>query len=108
MFKIGKRIINKDSDPFIIAEVSGNHDGKIDNDAANKLKALITEVERLEEQKKQIGENIKELMDEAKSFGFDVKIIRQILKIRKIDDEKLQEQEFLLEAYKDALGMGEK
>jgi uncharacterized protein (UPF0335 family) len=84
------------------------NDGKIDNDAANKLKALITEVERLEEQKKQIGENIKELMDEAKSFGFDVKIIRQILKIRKIDDEKLQEQEFLLEAYKDALGMGEK
>jgi uncharacterized protein (UPF0335 family) len=84
------------------------NDGKIDNDAANKLKTLITEVERLEEQKKQIGENIKELMDEAKSFGFDVKIIRQILKIRKIDDEKLQEQEFLLEAYKDALGMGEK
>jgi uncharacterized protein (UPF0335 family) len=84
------------------------NDGKIDNDAANKLKALITEVERLEEQKKQLGENIKELMDEAKSFGFDVKIIRQILKIRKIDDEKLQEQEFLLEAYKDALGMGEK
>lgn len=84
------------------------NDGKIDNDAANKLKALIIEVERLEEQKKQISENIKELLDEAKSFGFDVKIIRQILKIRKIDDEKLQEQEYLLEIYKDALDMGDK
>lgn len=83
-------------------------DGKIDSDAAGKLKSLIVEIERLEDQKKQIGENIKELLDEAKSFGFDIKIIRQILKIRKIDDEKLQEQEYLLEIYKDALGMGEK
>jgi len=48
------------------------------------------------------------MLDEAKSFGFDIKIIRQILKIRKIDDEKLQEQEYLIEVYKDALGMGEK
>tara|TARA_Y100000389_G_C17466852_1_gene526428 strand:+ start:2617 stop:2889 length:273 start_codon:yes stop_codon:yes gene_type:complete len=84
------------------------NDGKIDGDAAGKLKSLISEVERLEEQKRQISDNIKELFDEAKSFGFDVKIIRQILKIRKIDDESLQEQEYLIEVYKDALGMGEK
>ena len=84
------------------------NDGKIDSDAAGKLKSLITEVERLEEQKKQISDNIKEMLDEAKSFGFDIKIIRKILKIRKIDDEKLQEQEYLIEVYKDALGMGEK
>ena len=66
----------------------------------------FSELETLQKAKPNVS--LKELMDEAKSFGFDVKIIRQILKIRKIDDEKLQEQEFLLEAYKDALGMGEK
>jgi uncharacterized protein (UPF0335 family) len=84
------------------------NDGKIDSDAAGKLKALIVEIERLEEQKKQIADGIKELLDEAKSFGFDVKVIRQILKIRKTDDEQLQEQEYLIEVYKDALGMSTK
>ena len=80
--------------------------GHMDNSiAADQLKAIIERIERLEEEKKALAEDIKEVFAEAKGTGFDIKIMRQILKIRKMDKDDLDEQETLLEVYKRALGM---
>ena len=73
--------------------------------AGERLKSFIERVERLEEEKRALGEDIKEVYAEAKGVGFDVKIMRQIVKIRKMDQDELDEQETLLDVYKRALGM---
>lgn len=73
--------------------------------SAEQLRAFIERIERLEEEKKNMATDIKEVFAEAKGNGFDVKTMRSILKIRKIDDNELQEQEYLLDTYKRALGM---
>ena len=73
--------------------------------SAGQLKAVIERVERLEEEKKGIADDIKDVMNEAKGNGFDVKTIRAIIKLRALDAEKRQEAEALLETYKAALGM---
>lgn len=73
--------------------------------AAERLKSFIERIERLEEEKKGIGDDIKEIYAEAKGTGFDTKIMRQILRLRKMDTADRQEQETLLELYKQALGM---
>lgn len=69
------------------------------------LQQVIGKLERLEADKSTIMEDIKNVCAEAKSNGFDVKTIKQIMKIRKMDDNKRQEQEELLELYLGALGM---
>ena len=66
---------------------------------------MLVRVERLEEEKRALAEDIKEVYAEAKGVGFDVKIMRQIVKIRKMDQDDLDEQETLLDVYKRALGM---
>ncbi|HEX5455095.1 MAG TPA: GapR family DNA-binding domain-containing protein [Stellaceae bacterium] len=73
--------------------------------AGEQLKSLIERIERLEEEKRALGEDIKEVYAEAKGNGFDAKIIRQIIRIRRMDQDDLDEQETLLELYKRALGM---
>jgi uncharacterized protein (UPF0335 family) len=73
--------------------------------AGERLKSLIERIERLEEEKKALAEDIKEVYAEAKGSGFDTKIMRQIIKIRKRDKDDLDEEESLLEVYKRALGM---
>jgi uncharacterized protein (UPF0335 family) len=73
--------------------------------AGERLKSFIERVERLEEEKRALAEDIKEVYAEAKGVGFDVKIMRQIVKIRKMDQDELDEQETLLDVYKRALGM---
>jgi uncharacterized protein (UPF0335 family) len=77
----------------------------INKNTAELLKKYIEGVEHYEDQKKEISMSIKEIFDEAKSAGFDVKTIRKIISMRKLDKAKLEEQEFLLETYKEALGM---
>ncbi len=77
----------------------------INKNTAELLKKYIEGVETYEDQKKEISSSIKEIFDEAKSAGFDVKTIRKIISMRKLDKAKLDEQEFLLETYKEALGM---
>jgi uncharacterized protein (UPF0335 family) len=71
----------------------------------SNLRTLIEKVERLEEEKKTVQEDIKEVFGEAKSLGFDVKIMREVLKIRKMDQSELYEKETLVDLYKRALGM---
>lgn len=73
--------------------------------AADELRLLIERAERLEEEKKGIADDIKDVMAEAKSRGYDVKAIRKIIALRKIERAERQEQEAILETYKHALGM---
>ncbi|HZB93611.1 MAG TPA: DUF2312 domain-containing protein [Stellaceae bacterium] len=73
--------------------------------AGERLKSFIERIERLEEEKRALAEDIKEVFAEAKGVGFDIKIMRQIIKIRKMDQDDLDEQEALLDVYKRALGM---
>ncbi len=73
--------------------------------AGDRLKSFIERIERLEEEKRALAEDIKEVFAEAKGTGFDTKIMRQIIKIRKMDKDDLDEQETLLDVYKRALGM---
>ena len=71
----------------------------------DRLRLLIERVERLEEEKKALAEDIKDIYAEAKGNGFDVKILRKIIAIRKRDQEELDEEETMLEVYLRALGM---
>ena len=73
--------------------------------AGDRLKSFIERLERLEADKIQVQEQMKDVFGEAKSAGFDVKIIRQILQMRKQNAEDLAEKEELLDLYKHALGM---
>ena len=73
--------------------------------AGAQLKSFIERIERLEEEKRALGEDIKEVYAEAKGTGSEPKIMRQILKIRKMDKDEHDEQESLLDIYKRALGM---
>ncbi len=73
--------------------------------SGERLRSFVKRIEKLEEDKAAVGEDLGEVYGEAKSMGFDTKIIRQIVRIRKIELEKRREQEELLELYKSALGM---
>ena len=73
--------------------------------AGEQLRAFIERIERLEEEKKDVQEQIKEVFSEAKGTGFDVRIMRQLLRLRKLRDNDRSEQEELLEIYKAAIGM---
>ena len=73
--------------------------------AADRLRQFIERIERLEEERKGLGGDIREVYSEAKALGFDPKIMRQIIKLRQMDNNELQEQEALLDTYKHALGM---
>ncbi len=73
--------------------------------AAGQLRALIERIERLEEEKKTIADDIKEVYAEAKGNGFDTKALRTIIRIRKQDANERQEAEAVLELYMAALGM---
>jgi len=72
----------------------------------DRLRLLIERVERLEEEKKGIADDIKDVYGEAKSVGYDVKIMRQIVRLRKMSSQDRQEMEAILDTYKAALGLG--
>lgn len=73
--------------------------------AVDQLKSIIARIEKLEEEKAAISDDIKDVFAEAKGNGFDVKAIRQILKIRKMDAQEREEEETVLDTYLRALGM---
>jgi uncharacterized protein (UPF0335 family) len=73
--------------------------------AKDQLKAIIERIERLEEEKKAISDDIRDVYAEAKGNGFDVKALRTIVRMRKQDANERQEQETILETYLQALGM---
>ncbi|WP_366125304.1 DUF2312 domain-containing protein [Acetobacter cerevisiae] len=73
--------------------------------SAERLRSIIERVERLEEERKELAGDVKDIFTEAKSAGFDVKVIRQLIKIRKMEPSEVEEQETLLDTYRRAIGM---
>ena len=73
--------------------------------AADQLRAFIERIERLEEEKKVIGDDIKEVYAEAKGNGFDAKILRKVISLRKKQPHEREEEEAILDLYMQALGM---
>ncbi len=74
--------------------------------AAQRLRSFIERIERLEEEKAALVADVREVYAEAKGDGFDVKTMRQIVRLRKMDSSDRAEQEALLDLYKSALGLG--
>ena len=80
-------------------------DGSADKSvSAQRLKSFITRIERLEDEKKNLGADIREVYSEAKSAGYDTKIMRQVIKVCAMDKTDREEQESLLQVYLDAVG----
>jgi uncharacterized protein (UPF0335 family) len=73
--------------------------------ADDRLRLLIERIERLEEEKKGIGDDIKDCYGEGKATGYDAKIMRQIIRLRKMNPDDRREMEAVLETYKSALGI---
>ena len=80
-------------------------DTKTGGIAADRLRSLVDRIERLEEERKALAGDIKDIYGEAKSAGFDVKVLRQLIRVRKQEPAEVAEQETLLDVYKRALGM---
>ncbi|WP_332060152.1 DUF2312 domain-containing protein [Bartonella sp. CB74] len=73
--------------------------------SVNQLRAFIERIERLEEEKKTIADDIKEVYAELKGSGFDSKAVRSIIRLRKKEDHERLEEEAIIQLYKNALGM---
>ncbi|ARW48125.1 DUF2312 domain-containing protein [Acetobacter pasteurianus] len=88
-------------------EMAGHNsnDPAVGGIAADRLRSIIERVERLEEERKALSGDIKDIFTEAKSAGFDVKVLRQIIRIRKQEPAEVEEQETLLDVYRRVLGM---
>ncbi len=80
-------------------------DTKAGGVAADRLRSLVDRIERLEEERKALGSDIRDIFAEAKSAGFDVKVLRQLIRLRKQEPADVEEQETLLDVYRRALGM---
>ena len=73
--------------------------------AGDRLKSFIERIERLEEEKAALAADVREIYAEAKGEGFDAKVMRQVVRLRKMDSTDREEQEAVLELYKQALGL---
>lgn len=73
--------------------------------SSGQLRSFIDRIERLEEEKSAVAEQIRDVFSEAKGYGYDVKIMRKVISLRKIEPHDRQEQEELLDVYMHALGM---
>jgi uncharacterized protein (UPF0335 family) len=91
-----KKEAPKEASNANVSEISGN-----------RLKSFIERVERLEEEKKAISEDIRDVYGEAKATGFDAKVMRKIVSLRKTNLEKRREEQELLDLYMSAIGMAE-
>ena len=79
-------------------------EGKMTDAAREKLRLTVERVERLEEEKKEVADQIKDVYAEAKAMGYDTKALRQVIRLRKQDRQEREEQEAVLETYLIALG----
>ena len=87
-------------------DMTGHNSGAAEGGiAADRLRSIIERVERLDEERKALQGDIKDIFSEAKSAGFDVKVVKQIIRMRKQEPAEVEEQETLLDIYRRALGM---
>jgi uncharacterized protein (UPF0335 family) len=102
---VEKPIVQTDLEgPDYLGTIPEN-DAKIAGIAADRLRSLVERIERLDEERKALSADIRDVYAEAKSAGFDVKVLRQILRLRKQEPAEVEEQEALLDVYRRALGM---
>ena len=87
-----------------MADDASAHPDVLNQAAQGQLKSIIERIERLEEEKKEVSEQIKEVFAEAKGNGFDVKILRKVVRLRKQDRAQRQEEDAILDLYLSALG----
>ena len=88
-----------------MTDMTGHNSAAEGGIAADRLRSIIERVERLDEERKALAGDIKDIFSEAKSAGFDVKVVKQIIRIRKQEPAEVEEQETLLDVYRRALGM---
>ena len=88
-----------------MADDASAHPDVLNATAQGQLKSIIERIERLEQEKAEISEQIKEVKAEAKGNGFDVKALRAVVRLRKQDSDERKEQEAILKTYLLALGM---
>lgn len=88
-----------------VADKPKDDSAEVGGIAADRLRSIVERVERLEQERKALGDDIKDIFAEAKSAGFDVKVLRQIIRLRKQEPAEVEEQETLLDLYRRALGM---
>ena len=82
-----------------------NDHNEVGGIAADQLRSITERIERLEEERRALAADIKDIYAEAKSAGFDVKVLRQVIRLRQREPAEVEEQEALLELYRRALGM---
>ena len=87
-----------------MSDANENHNGG-SSVAVDHLRQIIERIERLEEEKAEVAEQIKEVYAEAKGTGFDTKTLKKVVKLRAMDPDQLSEEEAMLDLYKSALGM---
>ncbi len=85
--------------------MANRDDNEVGGIAADRLRSIVERIERLEEERKALASDIKDIYAEAKSAGFEVKVIRQLIQLRKKEPAEVEEQETLLDLYRRALGM---
>ena len=88
-------------------DAAGNAETRTGGIAAERLRSIVERIERLEEERKALASDIKDIYSEAKSAGFDVKVLRQLIRVRKQEPAEVEEQETLLDVYRRAIGMAE-
>lgn len=84
---------------------TSKNDNQAHGVARDQLRAFVERIERLEEEKKTVADDIKDVYGEAKAMGFDTKILKKAIALRKKDDQERQEEELILHTYLIALGM---
>jgi uncharacterized protein (UPF0335 family) len=80
-------------------------DDKPTNVAGERLRSIVERIERLEEERKALASDIKDIYSEAKSAGFDIKVLKELIKVRRLEPATVEEQETLLDVYRRAIGM---
>ena len=88
-------------------DAAGNAETRTGGITADRLRSIVERIERLEEERKALASDIKDIYSEAKSAGFDVKVLRQLIRVRKQEPAEVEEQETLLDVYRRAIGMAE-
>ena len=90
------------TNPSPVEDAAGDATYKV---TANELRQFVERIERLDAEKKDLAEQQKEVMAEAKSRGYDTKVLRKVIALRKREPDDIAEEEAVLEMYKEALGM---